>query len=315
MSRMRAVVQHEFGGPEVLRLEDVEVPEPLPTEVQVRVGYAGVNPVDAKTREGASVAKAMGGFPITVGWDVAGTVSKVGVGVTRFAVGDRVYGMPRFPRACGAYAEYVTAPSRQLVAVPDNLGLAEAAAVPLPATTAYQIVTDVAAVTAGRTVLILGAAGSVGRFAVQIAKSRGARVVGTDGAGKLDDLAAIGADLALDYRTQDFADHVGDVDVVIDFVGGGDIKRAISVTRPGGLVVSVPSGDKDALRAEAAASGVRLTGLIVEPDRTALEYVSDHIAAGAITVPAPRVRDLTDVVAVHRELARGMVKTVLRVAG
>lgn len=152
--RMRAVRQYEFGGPDVLTLEEIDIPQPLPTEVQVEVHFAGVNPVDAKTRVGTSAAVAMDGFPFRVGWDVSGVVSKLGAGVTRFAVGDRVFGMPWFPRECGSYAEYVTAPSRQLVKVPESLGLARAAAIPLPATTAWQGLVDVAEVEAGQTVVV-----------------------------------------------------------------------------------------------------------------------------------------------------------------
>src|SRR5215211_7856402 len=124
---MRAIVQKSFGGPEVLELADVPVPEPLPTEVRVRVEAAGVNPVDWKTRSGAgAVAAILGPPPLTVGWDVAGVVDAVGPGVTRFAVGDRVLGMPWFPRQAGAYAEYVTAPSRQFAAAPDELAVEQA---------------------------------------------------------------------------------------------------------------------------------------------------------------------------------------------
>jgi NADPH:quinone reductase-like Zn-dependent oxidoreductase len=122
---MRAIVQHSFGGPEVLELEERPRPEPVPTEVRVRVEAAGVNPVDWKTRAGKGAA-AQWGLPLTVGWDVAGVVDAVGPGVTRFAVGDPVFGMPWFPRVAGAYAEFVTAPSRQFARRPDALGVVEA---------------------------------------------------------------------------------------------------------------------------------------------------------------------------------------------
>lgn len=310
---MRAVVQNEFGGPEVLTLSGRDVPQPLPTEVQVEVHYAGVNPVDAKTREGASVAMAMGGFPLTVGWDVAGIVSQLGAGVTRFAVGDRVYGMPRFPRACGAYAQYVTAPSRQLVKVPSTLDLKTAAAVPLPATTAWQIVVDVAAVGVGQRVLILGAGGSVGRFAVQIAKHRGAHVIGTARGDQLGDLAGMGLDEGIDYTRTEFEQLASAVDVVIDLVGGSHTRRAVAVTKNGGMVVSVPSGRDVGLDAAAAEAGVTVTGLIVEPDRVALEGVSAMIDGGLCIVPAPHVFDLDQVVEVHERLAKGAAKMVLEV--
>src|SRR5262245_61551146 len=173
---MRVVRQLVLGGPEVLEVVEAPRPEPGPTEVLVRVGAAGVNPVDWKLR-------AAGGFlgepPFTVGWDVAGVVEEVGYGVTRFAEGDRVFGMPRFPREAAAYAEYVVSPSRQLARTPDELSDVEAAALPLAGLTAWQALVETAGVGAGDRVLVLGAAGGVGHLAVQIAKARGAYVVGT----------------------------------------------------------------------------------------------------------------------------------------
>src|SRR5918998_5672369 len=127
---MRVITQLTTGGPEVLELGEAEVPVPLPTEIRVRVAAAGVNPVDWKTRAGAGMSAVLGPPPFTVGWDVAGTVDAVGPGVTRFAVGDPVYGMPWFPRQAAAYAEFVTAPSRQFAHRPAGLDECEAAGLP-----------------------------------------------------------------------------------------------------------------------------------------------------------------------------------------
>src|ERR1700761_2077755 len=156
MSTMRAVRQHEFGGPDVLRIEDVPLPEPIPTEIRVRVAATSVNPVDFKTRSGQGPLRSL---PFTVGWDVAGVVDAVGGGVTRFAVGDEVPGMPWFPRPAGAYAEYVTAPARQFVRKPAKLSHAEAAGLPLAGLTAWQGLVDVADVQPGQRVLVTAAAG------------------------------------------------------------------------------------------------------------------------------------------------------------
>src|SRR5215207_10518566 len=135
---MRAVVLRRFGGPEVLATEEVERPEPIPTEVQVRVHAAGVNPVDFKTRAGKGMAGVLGAPPLRIGWDVSGVVTAVGPGVTRFQVGEEVFGMPWFPRQAGAYGEYVTAPSRHFAAKPHPLSHEEAAALPLAGLTAWQ---------------------------------------------------------------------------------------------------------------------------------------------------------------------------------
>lgn len=313
--KMRAVRQYEFGGPEVLTFDDIDTPQPLPTEVQVQVHYAGVNPVDAKTRVGASAAVAMDGFPFGIGWDVAGVVSKLGAGVTRFVVGDRVFGMPWFPRECGAYAEFVTAPSRQLVRIPDALDFAKAAAVPLPATTAYQVLVDVAAVEAGQTVVVLGASGTVGTFMVQIAKSLGAMVIGAARGSGVDALRELGVDRVVDTEQEHLEQEIRDADVVFDLIGGDFSARALDLIRSGGLVVSIPSGDKSALQEQAERAGKRLTGFIVEPDYRALEQVAKLIESGAVKVPEPTVMDFNDADEVHRRLDAGTGKMVLRVKG
>lgn len=162
---MPAVVQDTFGGPEVLRVQQVPRPVPLPTEVLVRVYAAGINPVDWKTRAGTGMAGLLGEPPFTLGWDVSGVVEEVGFGVTTLKVGDEVYGMPWFPRVANPYAEYVTAPARQWTRKPATIDDVHAAAVPLAALTAWQAIVDAAHLQAGQRVLITAAAGGVGHFA------------------------------------------------------------------------------------------------------------------------------------------------------
>lgn len=193
---MRAVMMRSNGGPQVLAVEDVAPPTPVLTEVLVRVRAAGVNPVDAYVRSGA--------FPLVkppaiLGWDLSGVVEEVVPGVTRFRVGDDVFGMPMFPRAAGAYAEYVAAPARQLARKPTALDHVHAAALPLAGLTAWQALVDTANVSAGQRVLIHAAGGGVGHLAVQIAKARGAYVIGTASRSKYEFLRELGADEVLDY--------------------------------------------------------------------------------------------------------------------
>src|SRR5689334_955208 len=204
---MRAIVQHAFGGPEVLELDERPIPDPIATEVRVRVQAAGVNPVDWKTRAGLG-AGAGWGLPLCLGWDVAGVVDAVGPGVTRFAVGDPVFGMPWFPRPAGAYAEFVTAPSRHFARRPEGLGVVEAGGLALAGLTAWQCLVDVARVQPGQRVLVHAGAGGVGHLAVQIAKARGAHVIATASAAKHDLLAELGVDEAVDYRGQRFEEVV-----------------------------------------------------------------------------------------------------------
>jgi NADPH:quinone reductase-like Zn-dependent oxidoreductase len=178
---MQAIRQTVLGGPDVLRLTELPQPEPGPTEVLVRVNAAGVNPLDWKTRARGVF---LGHPPFTVGADPAGVVVAVGSGVTRFAVGDRVFGMPRFPQAAATYAEFITAPSRQLARTPESLRDVEAAALPMAGLTAWQALVDTANLGRGDRVLIHAAAGGIGHLAVQIAKDRGAYVIGTARAAK-----------------------------------------------------------------------------------------------------------------------------------
>jgi NADPH:quinone reductase-like Zn-dependent oxidoreductase len=259
-----SVRQHTFGGPEVLVVEEVPRPEPGPTEVLVRVAAAGVNPVDWKTRAGVGFLREP---PFTVGWDVAGTIEDVGYGVTWLAPGDRVFGMPRFPREAGCYAEYVVSPSRQLARIPDGLGDIEAAGLPLAGLTAWQALVETAGVGKGSRVLVLGAAGGVGHLAVQIARGLGAWVAGTSSPEKHGFLAGVGADEPLDKAEPV---SVRDVDVVLDAVGGDAGLAALPAMRDGGMLVTVSGSAVAGLR-EAAVGRVRVAGVLVEPDRGGLE--------------------------------------------
>ena len=271
---MRVITQRSFGGPEVLTVDQAPVPEPLPTEIRVRVAAAGVNAVDWKTRAGAGMAAVLGPPPFTVGWDVAGTVDAVGRGVTRFGVGDSVFGMPWFPRQAAAYAEYVTAPSRHFAHRPAHLTATEAGGLPLAGLTAWQSLVDIADVRPGQRVLIHAAAGGVGHLAVQIAKARGAYVIGTASAGKHDLLHDLGIDEALDYRTEPFERVVAPVDLVYDLVGGDVSVRSLDVLQPDGRLICVPSAAADDAVTAARERGLRATGMLVEPDGDGLEELA-----------------------------------------
>lgn len=271
---MRVITQLSTGGPEVLELGEAEIPLPLPTEIRVRVAAAGVNPVDWKTRAGAGMAAVLGPPPFTVGWDVAGTVDAVGPGVTRFAVGDAVFGMPWFPRQAGAYAEFVTAPSRHFAHRPAGLSEVAAAALPLAGLTAWQCLVDIADVQPGQRVLVHAAAGGVGHLAVQIAKARGAYVIGTASAGKHHLLHDLGIDEAVDYRSEAFEKVVEPVDLVYDLIGGEVAERSLDVLHPDGRLICLPSASAADALAAAAERGLRATSMLVEPDGDGLEELA-----------------------------------------
>ena len=311
---MKAVIVREYGPPEVLAVEEVEKPEPIPTEVQVRVHAAGVNPVDFKTRAGKGMAGLLGEPPVRMGWDVAGVVTAVPAGVTRFRVGDEVFGMPWFPRQAGAYAEYVTAPSRHFAHKPHALSLEEAGALPLAGLTAWQIVVDTIALEDGADVLIHGAAGGVGHLAVQIAVARGANVIATARAAQAEWLRELGASETIDYESENFEDRAGDLDAVIDFTGTYG-ERSLPVLRPGGMLVSVPSGVSQDLLDLAKRGDRRATGFLVEPDPVGLAGLCHLVEDGRLEVKVDRVFDLEDAAAAHRaaEAGHGGGKIVLRV--
>ena len=300
---MRAITQKSFGGPEVLELAELPRPVPQPTEVLVRVRAAGVNPVELFIRSGAFPL--IGQPPFTLGWDVSGVVEEVDPGVSRFKVGDEVYGMPYFPRAAGGYAEYVAAPSRQLVRKPAGLSHTEAAALPLAGLTAWQMLVDTAGVAEGQRVLVHGAGGGVGHLAVQIAKARGADGIGTASAAKQGFLRELGVDEALDYGAVDFAATVRDVDVVIETVGGDTAERSLRTLRPGGfLVTAVDKGDAR-LAALAEQAGVRFAGISVEPDVVGLEALNALVEAGRLRPYVEQAFDLADAAKAHELVAAG----------
>jgi NADPH:quinone reductase-like Zn-dependent oxidoreductase len=296
---MRVVTQQELGGTEVLQVVDAERPSPIPTEILVRVHAAGINPVDWKTRAHEVF---LGKPPYTLGWDVSGVVEEVGFGSTAFAVGDEVLGMPWFPRAASAYAEYVTAPSRQFVRKPAGISHAEAAGLPLAGLTAWQGLADVAKIQPGQRVLVDAAAGGVGHLAVQIAKARGAYVLGTASAAKHDFLRSIGVDEPIDYH--DTNATAEDVDVVLGLVGEQSDLRWITSLKPGGILVAVPSGAGEAVGAKAAELGVRLSPMLVEPDQVGLLGLTTLIEAGRLRVHVDQTFPLEEVAKAH-ELGEG----------
>ncbi|WP_329378987.1 NADP-dependent oxidoreductase [Streptomyces sp. NBC_01351] len=307
---MRAVVVNQWGGPEVLSETEIERPEPGLNEILVRVHAAGVNPVDWKTRATGGLIT-WGETPI-VGWDVSGTVEAVGPGVTLYAPGDEVYGMPLFPRQAGGYAEYVVGPARHFARKPASLDHVGAAALPLAALTAWQALVDTAGVSAGQRVLVHAAAGGVGHLAVQIAKARGAYVIGTASAGKHELLRELGADEVIDYRTTDFEDVVTDVDVVIDALGGDHGRRSLKVLKPGGHLVTLPSPDD----VPADADGVHTGWTLVEPDHRGLIEIAALVDQQKLRPVIDTVLPLEQAAKAHElgEQGRTTGKIVLTVA-
>ncbi|MDO9354982.1 MAG: NADP-dependent oxidoreductase [Solirubrobacteraceae bacterium] len=293
---MRAMVATEWGAPNVLAEQQVDKPEPGPTEIRVAVHAVGINPVDWKSRQSGSFD--LWGDPVIIGWDVSGTVEAVGYGASLFEVGDEVIGMPLFPKQAGAYAEFVVAPSRQFIKKPEGLSHVEGASLPLVGLTAWQGLVEVGGVNGGERVLIHAAGGGLGHIAVQLAKARGAYVIGTASPDKHEWLASLGADELIDYRSVDFAEVARDIDVVLDTVGGDYAERSVKTLRDGGRLVSIAGGEpSEAAQKAAAARGIKTGVTLVEPDRHGLLELAALVEAGtlrptiAATFPLDRVAD------------------------
>lgn len=299
----------EHGAPDVLELQEVERPEAFPTEVLVRVAAAGINPVDWKTRQAPYLPAIQGDPPLILGWDVAGTIEEVSDRVTRFEPGDRVFGMPWFPRLARAYAEYVTSPSRQLARTPEALTDEQAGGLPLAGLTAWQSLVDTAEVWEGDRVLIHAAAGGVGHLAVQIAKARGAHVIGTARAEKHDFLRELGVDEPIDYTEQSFEEVVSDVDVVLDLIGTEEYGlRSLQTLRQGGLLIPVPGGVSEAVATAAKEQSKRATGVQVEPDYPGLESLATIADEGKLKVEIEETFPLARAAEAHEHLQSGRAR-------
>ena len=231
---MRAVRFHDYGPPEALVVERVPRPEPGEGEVLVRVHAAGVNPVDWKFRRGDMRNFRPLQLPSAAGIDLAGTVEAVGPGVTAWQVGQAVFGS-----GSGAYAEYAVAPAGNLAAMPRTLTFDQAAAAPIGARTAWTALFDAAGLQPGQRLLVNGAAGGVGHFAVQLGRWKGAHVIGTASAANVDFVRSLGAETVVDYAATSVEDAVRDVDAVLDTVGGAGTERLLRVVKPGGVIASI----------------------------------------------------------------------------
>ncbi len=308
---MKAVQFHEYGGPDVLKVEEVPRPEPKEDELLVRVFAAGVNPVDAKVRQGAF--KAMGGkLPFITGYDVSGVVEKAGANVTKFKQGDEIFAYLSLQRG-GGYAEFAIVKQDEAASKPTQLTHIEAAAVPLAALTAWQGLLEIAKLDASQTVLIHGGSGGVGSFAVQIAKARGAKVLATASTANQEFLKQLGADVPIDYTTTKFEEVAKDVDVVFDLVAGETLKRSYDVVKKGGIIVSVLQPPD---KAELVKRGIRGQVFLVQPNGAQLAKIGELIEQKKITPFVSNILPLADAAKAHEAIATSHTrgKIVLSVA-
>jgi NADPH:quinone reductase-like Zn-dependent oxidoreductase len=309
---MKAVVVHEYGGPEVLKYEEAPRPEPKDDQILVRVIAAGVNPVDGMIRSGMFSKYEKDVFPMIPGADISGVVQKVGSKITKFKPGDPVFAYVSL-KGGGGYAEYALATEGDTAAKPKSLTYVEAAAVPIVALTAWQALIDTAKLGAGQTVLIHGGSGGVGGFAIQIAKARGAKVIATASTANQDLLKKLGADVAIDYTKQKFEDVAQEVDVVLDSVGKDTLARSYGVVKKGGVIVSLVARPD---RAELDKHGIRGASLSVEPNADELAEIGKLVDDKRIKVVVSQTFPLSEATKAHEQVATGHTrgKIVLKVA-
>jgi NADPH:quinone reductase-like Zn-dependent oxidoreductase len=279
MATMKAVRIHEFGGPDILVYEDAPKPEPQAGEVLLKVAAAGINPIDWKVAEGMMEKMTKHHLPLVPGWDVAGTVEALGSGVTSFAVGDAVFAMADNQRD-GAYTEYVALPADILCPKPSAVDFTAAASIPLAGTTAWQALTEQANLQSGQTILIHGAGGSVGAFAVQFAKVKGAKVIATATGDDIEYVRGLGADVLVDYKTEKFEDAAKGVDAVLDTIGGDTQARSWATLRDGGILVTTVGAA--AVPPEAAHRGVQGKAFGAHPDAANLAEIARLVDAGQV---------------------------------
>jgi len=309
---MKAVVANGYGGPEVLKYQDVPKPEPKNDEILVRVMAAAVNPVDTYVRQGKLFKNRDSRGLVILGYDIAGTVEKTGANAKKYKAGDAVYCYLSVMRG-GGYAEFAVAKESESALKPQNINFEEAAAVPLAATTAWQTLIDSAKIDKGQTVLIHGGSGGVGSFAIQIAKARGARVIATASTAHQQLLKQLGVDQAIDYTTTKFEDVVKDVDVVLNCVRADALSRSYGVVKKGGIIVSI-TDEPD--QNECARRGIRGTRMGAHPDSRVLEELTKLIEAGKMKPIVSQTFPLAEANKAHEQIEthHTLGKIVLKVA-
>lgn len=284
----RAVQIQAYGGADTAQVAEIAKPEAGPGQVRVHVRAAGLNAIDWKVREGHVRDAFPLQLPAVLGIELAGVVEAVGPGASRFRVGDRVMG----PRGgLGAYADFVTVDEALLAPTPDGLDDVQAAAIPVAAVSAWQSLLHAGPVRPGQRVLIHGAAGGLGGYAVQYAKRAGAEVFATAATAHVDDVRSLGADHVIDYQTQRFEDSVRDIELVLDYVGGEVLDRSWQVLTPGGAIVGTSSPD---ILARTPA-GRRGLWFVNKPDTALLEKLAADIARGELQLRIGEVVGFSDI--------------------
>jgi NADPH:quinone reductase-like Zn-dependent oxidoreductase len=312
---MKAIVLQSFGSVDNFQPQNIPLPVIKDNEVLVQVKAISINPVDAKTRMGKGIS---GRFkdqsPIILGWDIAGIVTATGKDVSQFKEGDEVFGMVNFPGIGNAYAEYIAAPAAHLAIKPSNITFAEAAAATLAALTAYQALTQKLTIKHGNKVLIHAAAGGVGHYAVQIAAHYDAYVIGTSSAANKDFVLSLGADEHIDYKTQSLVDTVADIDIVLDTIGGNNIDNSLEVIKPGGTIISIPSGLNETVVEKAKAKNINGFFFLVASNGEDMQNIAQLLQQGIIHSHISRIFSFDEIPEAHQQIESGKTKGKIVIA-
>ncbi len=308
---MKAIRIHAFGGPEVLKYEDAPQPIPAADEVLIKVHASGVNPVDSKIRAGHAQGKFPISFPLIPGWDVSGEIEEVGNAVLNFRKGDEVYSRPD-PTRDGTYAEYVVVKADQVNQKPKSINHDKAAAVALAGLTAWQGLFTHGELQDGQKVLIHGASGGVGTYAVQFAKWKGAHVIGTTSADNIDFLYELGADDVIDYKNEKFEEEVKDVDLVFDLIGGDTQKKSLQVIKSGGRLITTVKPEN---QEEAKEKNIHIEGFMAQSLPGDLQQIADLIDSGKVKPVISEIIPMENAAEAHKKIEKGHTrgKIVLRV--
>lgn len=307
---MKAIVLKNFGGVENLEIQEVAKPSLSDNEVLVKVKAFSINPVDVKTRSGEALADTLKDeTPIILGWDISGIIVEVGKDVDTFNINDEVFGMINFVGHGKAYAEYVAVPAEQLALKPDNISHVEASATPLVALTAWQAFTHYGTLKPNDKVLIHGASGGVGHFAVLIAKHLGAYVIGTSSAKNRDFVLELGADEHIDYKTEKFEDRLINIDFVLETIGYDNFKKSVSVLRKNGTIINLPSGltEDDEMEVNRKSLNACFFMAVYSSGKD-MKIIADLLEKGIIKPHIHKVYDFNQIQEAHLQVETGTTK-------
>ncbi len=301
---MKAAIINHFGRPEVLKIEEVEKPVPNDNQVLIKIQVTGINPVDTKVRAGTSGMSKQLQLPAILGWDISGTIKKVGKNVTKFKTGDEVFGCIGFPGLGKTYAEYTVADPKLITKKPYNVSFEEAAAVPLAGLTAYQAINEHLKITQGQKILIQAAAGGVGHLAVQFAKLNGAFVAGTASGKNENFLKSLGVDQFIDYKKEKFEDVFQNGDAVLDAMGGEILYRSFSCVKKGGRVVCLPSSTKNDRKAIELAQQfeVQIIWPMMHPNGEEMSLIAGLLEQKKLRVKIDKIFSLDEIAEAHKAI-------------